>query len=168
MALDRTNMVSLLDVGSLMGGKTAKIMEMGDGYTELTEDWGPNVETTQYVNMRAKSSTLSGYEFSMTPEREYLADDFQKEIDKLFKKLPTGKDCETTYYRFYKTDATETEGEYAAIKVPVVVAPSSTGGEGGGKLVSSIQISGNGDVTEGYVKFTGETYTWSDTATLGT
>lgn len=41
MALDRTNMVSLMDIGSLMGGKTSKIVEMGDGFNEITEDWGP-------------------------------------------------------------------------------------------------------------------------------
>ena len=78
MALDRTNMVSLLDIGSLMGGSSPDIQEMGDGYTELTEDWGPSVETTQYVNMKSKASTMSGYEFSMNPEREYLNDDMQK------------------------------------------------------------------------------------------
>lgn len=35
MAENRTNMVSLLDIGLLMGS-TSKIVEMGDGYTELT------------------------------------------------------------------------------------------------------------------------------------
>ena len=45
MAKDRTNMVSLLDIGSLMGGKSEKLAEMGDGFTELTEDWGPNTES---------------------------------------------------------------------------------------------------------------------------
>ena len=51
MAKDRTNMVSLLDIGSLMGGKSEKLAEMGDGFTELSEDWGPNTESTQYVNL---------------------------------------------------------------------------------------------------------------------
>ena len=37
-ALSRTNMVSLLDIGSLMGGKTPKIVEMGDGFSEITDD----------------------------------------------------------------------------------------------------------------------------------
>lgn len=37
-AEDRTNMVSLLDIGTLIGS-TAKIVEMGDGYKEITEDW---------------------------------------------------------------------------------------------------------------------------------
>lgn len=166
MALDRTNMVSLLDIGSLMGGETAKIVELGDGYTELTEDWGPSVQSVQYINMQSKSSTVSGYEFSMSPEREYLNDEIQKEMDKLFKKFPTGKDCETTYYRFYKTDAVAGKSnEFSAIKIPVIVAASSTGGEGGGTLTSSIQINGNGDVKEGYITFANDgTYTWSDSA----
>lgn len=55
MAEDRTNMVSLIDIGSWLGGKSANIVEMGDGFTELTEDWGPDVESTQYVNMKAKA-----------------------------------------------------------------------------------------------------------------
>lgn len=166
MALDRTNMVSLLDVGKLFQGMTSNILEMGDGYTEITEDWGPNVESTQYVNMKSQSSTLSGYEFSMNPEREYLSDDMQLELDKLLKKFPTGKDCETDYFRFFKTDAVDSKpGVFAAIKVPVIVSPSSAGGEGGAALVTSIQINGNGDVQEGYIKLdssSGE-YTWSET-----
>lgn len=164
MAMDRTNMVSLLDMGSLMGGASPKIMEMGDGYTELTEDWGPSVTTTQYINKNSKASTVSGYEFTMTPEREYLSDDMQKAIDDLFKKLPTGRNCETTYYRFYKTDAvTGKSNEFAAVRIPVIVAPSSTGGEGGANLVSAIQITGNGDPKEGYVTLGSDgTYTWSD------
>lgn len=45
MALDRTNMVSLLDIGTLTGS-TEKIVEMGDGFTEITEDLDP----TQNLN----------------------------------------------------------------------------------------------------------------------
>ena len=165
MALDRTNMVSLLDIGSLFGGETAKIVEMGDGYTELSEDWGPSVENTQYINMKTKSSTVSGYEFSMNPEREYLSDEMQATIDKMLKKFPTGKDCETNYYRFLKTDTVaDEEGKYTAIKVPVVISPSSIGGEGGGTLTSSIQINGNGNVTEGFITVgEGGSFEWSET-----
>lgn len=65
-AKDRTNMVSLLDIGSLTGS-TEKLAEMGDGFTELTEDWGPNTESKQYVNMKNASNTVKGYAFSMTP-----------------------------------------------------------------------------------------------------
>lgn len=158
MAQDRTNMVSLLDIGTWLGGSTANIVEMGDGFTELTEDWGPDVESTQYVNMKAKASTLKGYEFSMTPEREYLDDEFQTAIDNGFKKLPTGKDCETYYYRYYKTDIKDDVGE--CIRVPVIVAPSSTGGEGGGILTSAIQIQGNGEVELGTITITENGYEW--------
>lgn len=164
MALDRTNMVSLLDIGKFLEGGSGKIVEMGDGYTELTEDWAPSVQTTQYVNMKNKSSTLNGYEFSMNPEREYLSDDMQKGIDSLFKKFPTGAGCETYYYRFYKTDATQNGNEFAAIRVPVIVAPASTGGEGGGTLVSSIQINGNGNVEEGFITLNNNEYNWSNTS----
>ena len=70
------------------------------------------------------------------------------------------------YFRFFKTDAVDSKpGVFAAIKVPVIVSPSSAGGEGGAALVTSIQINGNGDVQEGYIKLdssSGE-YTWSDT-----
>ena len=38
MSKDRTNMVSLLDIGTLLGS-TEKIAEMGDGFSEITEDW---------------------------------------------------------------------------------------------------------------------------------
>ncbi len=163
MAIDRTNMVSLLDIGSLLGGSNVNIVEMGDGFTELNEEWGPNVESTQYINMKSKSSTVSGYEFSMNPEREYLSDEMQTSIDKMLKKFPTGKECETTYYRFLKTDkVASAEGKYNAIAVPVIVAPSSIGGNGGGTLTSSIQINGNGDVKEGFITMSESGYVWSE------
>lgn len=159
MAKDRTNMVSLLDIG-LLAGSTGKLAEMGDGYTELTEDWGPNTASTQYVNMKNASNTVKGYALSMNPSREYLSDDMQECIDTLFKKFPTGEGCNTYYYRFYKTDITEKSGD--CIRVPVTVCPSSTGGAGGDTLTSSIQINGNGDVEVGTITIgSGGEYTWA-------
>jgi hypothetical protein len=165
MAKDRTNMVSLLDIGSLNGGTTASIKELGDGFTELQEDWGPDVESTQYVNMKNKASTVKGYEFSMDAEREYISDDVQTVIDELFKDLPTGTQCETDYYRFYKTDAVSgSDNTFKAIKVPVIVCPSTTGGAGGDILKSAIQIKGNGDVVKGTIAIgSGGTYTFTAT-----
>lgn len=155
MADDRTNMVSLFDAGKWMGGATSDIVELGDGVTELTEDWGPDMKETQYINMKTKSNTLNGYAFSTTVEREHMSDDVQKIIDTAFRKFPTGPDAETDYYRFYKTDAvTGASGKYAAIRLPVVVAPSSTGGSGGDTLTSSIQLTGNGSVVEGTITVT--------------
>lgn len=158
MALDRTNMVSLLDIGELTGN-VANIVELGNGFTELTEDWGPEIEATQYVNMKAKASTLKGYEFSMSPEREYLSDDVQDAINDLLKKFPTGADCETYYYRFFKTDVQA--GKADCIRVPVIVAPSSAGGAGGDVLKTTIEIHGNGDVELGEVSISGSGFTWS-------
>ena len=166
MALDRTNMVSLLDYGKWMGGATSNIVELGDGYTEITEDWAPNMEEKQYVNMKTKTNTLNGYALSISPEREYLSDAAQGFIDEAFRKFPTGAKAETDYYRFYKTDKIGDAMKYKAIKVPVVVAPSSTGGSGGESLKSTIQITGNGDVTEGTITVTATsgklTYAWEE------
>nr|DAM86685.1 MAG TPA: hypothetical protein [Caudoviricetes sp.] len=159
MALDRTNMVSLLDIGSLMGGKTPKIVEMGDGYKEITEDWGPNTQSDQYVNMKNASNTVKGYALSMTPERDHLSDEMQTAINTMFKTFPTGEKCNTYYYRFYKTDITGTSGD--CIRVPVTVCPSSTGGAGGDNLTSSIQINGNGDVEVGTITISEGGYEWA-------
>ena len=159
MALDRTNMVSLLDIGSLMGGKTYKIVEMGDGYKEITEDWGPNTQSDQYVNMKNASNTVKGYALSMTPERDHLSDEMQTAINTMFKTFPTGEKCNTYYYRFYKTDITGTSGD--CIRVPVTVCPSSTGGSGGDNLTSSIQINGNGDVEVGTITISEGGYEWA-------
>lgn len=163
MANDRTNMVSLLDFGKWMGGTTANIIELGDGVTELTEDWGPEMSEVQYVNMKSKSNTLNGYAFSTTVEREHMSDEAQTFIDDSFRKFPTGPDAETEYYRFYKTDKTA-DGKYKAIKVPVVAAPSSTGGSGGETLVSSVQLTGNGDVVEGTITIADGTYAFAEGA----
>lgn len=164
MAQDRTNMVSLLDIGLLGGGLNGNIVELGNGFSELTEDWGANFQDTQYVNQKTAGSSVNGYALSMTPEREYLSDDVQEAIDNLFKTFPTGSDCETYYYRFYKTDIKSNSGD--CIRVPVVVAPSSTGGSAGSALTSSIEIHGNGDAELGTVTISigegGEaTYTWA-------
>ena len=163
MANDRTNMVSLLDFGKWMGGTTSNIIELGDGFTELTEDWAPNVEEKQYVNMKTAANTLNGYGFSMTPERDHLSDEAQEYIDEAFRKFPTGNKAETVYYRFYKTDKV-TDGKYKAIMVPVIAAPSSTGGSGGETLTSSIQINGNGDAVEGVITIADGTYTFVEGA----
>ena len=163
MALDRTNMVSLLDIGSLMGGKTPKIVEMGDGYKEITEDWGPNTQSDQYVNMKNASNTVKGYALSMTPERDHLSDEMQTAINTMFKTFPTGEKCNTYYYRFYKTDITGTSGD--CLRVPVTVCPSSTGGAGGDNLTSTIQINGNGDVEQGTITISEDgTFTWAPKA----
>lgn len=143
MAQDRTNMVSLFNIGKWLGKSTDKWVEMGDGFTELTEDWGPSFQDTQYINQKNSSSSVNGYAFSMTPEREYLSDEFQEAIDEAFNVFPTGSKAETFYARFYKTDALS--GSATGIKVPIVAAPSSTGGSAGDTLTSSIEIHGNGD-----------------------
>lgn len=163
MANDRTNMVSLLDFGKWMGGNTSNIIELGDGYVELTEDWSPNMEEKQYVNQKTASNTLNGYALSMTPERDHLSDEAQRYIDEAFRKFPTGTDAQTDYYRFYKTDKTGVENSWKAIKVPVIAAPSSTGGSGGETLTSSIKISGNGDVVEGIMSIAGGVWTFTET-----
>lgn len=158
MAENRTNMVSLIDIGSWLGGETEKIIEIGDGVTELTEDWGPDVESKQYINMAAKASSLKGYEFSCSIEREYMDDDFQKAINDGFKKFPTGKACETYYYRYFKTDITGGTGD--CIRVPVIMAPSSAGGSGEDVLTSAVDLNGNGEVEIGTITISGDGYTW--------
>ena len=40
-AQDRTNMVSLLDIGLLMGGNAGKLAEMGDGLQRLQRTGDP-------------------------------------------------------------------------------------------------------------------------------
>lgn len=161
MALDRTNMVSLLDIGLLGDGKTSNIVELGTGFTEISEDWSPNTESTQYVNMKNASNTVKGYEFSTDLEREYVSDEVQTAIDELFRSFPTGSACETYYYRFYKTDSVGENG-YKAIKLPVTVAPSSTGGAGGDTLTSTVQLNGNGDAVEGTVTVSASGYTFTE------
>ena len=159
MAQDRTNMVSLLDIGLLLGS-TSKLVEMGDGFTELQEDWGPNTESKQYVNMKSASNTVKGYAFSMSPSRDYLSDEMQECIDTLLKTFPTGAKCNTYYLRFLKSDMTGTSGE--CIRVPVTVCPSSIGGAGGDTLTSAIQINGNGDVEVGIITIGSDgTFTWA-------
>lgn len=162
MANDRTNMVSLLDIG-LLTGSTGKLVVMGKGYSEITEDWGPNTEQKQYVDMKSASNTVKGYSFSMNPSRDYMSDEMQEAIDTLFKTFPTGEQCNTYYYRFYKTDIKDKSGD--CIRIPVTVCPSSTGGAGGDTLTSSLQINGNGEVELGTVTIGSDgEFTWAPKA----
>ena len=159
MAENRTNMVSLLDIGLLFKGTKSNIIEMGDGFSEITEDWGPETESKTYVNMNSASNSIKGYALSMSPERDYLSDDMQKAIDDMFKKFPTGEDAETYYYRFFKTDLTGNTGD--CIRVPVTVCPSSVGGSGGESLTSTIQINGNGEVEQGTITVSESGFAWA-------
>ncbi len=164
MALDRTNMVSLLDIGKWLSGSTSNLIMMGDGYNELTEEWGPDFISTKYVNMKTASSTLNGYEFSVTAEREHLSDTMQTKINEAFRKLPTGTAAETQYIRFYKSDIVtgETTATGPAIMIPVTVGPSSTGGSANDPLSSAIEIHGNGDVVQGTITIASDgTYTFA-------
>lgn len=155
----RANMVSLLDVGLWLGGTSSDIAEIGDGVTELTEDWGPDIESKQYINMASKASSLKGYEFSTSVEREYMDDDFQETINEGFKQFPTGKKCETYYYRYFKTDIKNGTGD--CIRVPVLAAPSSLGGSGEDILTSALELKGNGEVEIGTITISEESgYTW--------
>lgn len=163
MAENRTNMVSLLDIGKWLGGTSTNIIEIGDGVTELTEEWGPDIESKQYINQVTKSSALKGYEFSTTIEREYMDDDFQKSINDGLKQFPTGKKCETYYYRYFKTDITGGSGD--CIRVPVIMAPSSAGGSGEDILTAALELSGNGDVEQGTITITDDGYSWTPKAT---
>lgn len=159
MAEIRANMVSLIDLGTWLGGNTSNIVEIGDGVTELSEEWGPDIESKQYINMSAKASSLKGYEFSTSIEREYMNDDFQKVVNDGLKKFPTGKKCETYYYRYFKTDITGNTGD--CIRVPVIMAPSTVGGSGEDVLTSSLEISGNGEVELGTITISEDGYTWA-------
>lgn len=157
--MDRTNMVSLFDIGKWLGGETTKIEEMGNGFTSLTEDWGPNFKDKKYVNMKNSSSSLNGYAFSMTPEREHLSDEMQKAINKAFKTFPIDKEAESYYYRFYKSDIINKSGE--CIRIPVIAGPSSTGGDADSELTSSIEIHGAGDVELGTITIADDGFTWA-------
>lgn len=167
MALDRTNMVSLLDIGSLMNGLSENLVMLGDGFTDLSEDWGTKVSSTQYINQKTESTTINGYALSMSLSREYLSDEVQEVIDKMFLEFPTGKACETFYGRFLKSDV-KTSGASATVKgirVPIVVAPNSIGGGAGDTLTSGIEIHGNGEVVKGTYTITtsesGTTYSFA-------
>lgn len=159
----RANMVSLLDIGTWLGGTTSNIVEIGDGVTELTEEWGPDIESKQYINQTTKASSLKGYEFSTTIEREYMDDEFQTAINDGLKQFPTGKKCETYYYRYFKTDITGGSGD--CIRVPVIMAPASAGGSGEDILTAGLELSGNGDVEQGTITITEDGYTWEAKAT---
>lgn len=159
MAEIRTNMVSLIDIGTWLGGTSPKIVEIGDGVTELTEEWGPDIESKQYINMDVKASSLKGYEFTTSIEREYMNDDFQKAVNDGLKEFPTGKKCETYYYRYFKTDITGNTGD--CIRVPVIMAPSTVGGSGEDVLTSALEISGNGKVELGTITISEDGYVWA-------
>lgn len=159
MAYNRTNMVSLLDIGLLFKGSKSNIVEMGDGFSEIKEEWNPEKDSKTYVNMESASNSVKGYGLNIEAERDYLSDEMQTAIDDMLKKFPTGEECETYYYRFFKTDLTGNTGD--CIRVPVVACASNVGGNGGETLTSSIQISGNGNSELGTITISDSGFTWA-------
>ena len=120
---------------------------MGDGFTDITEDLSPNIQTQQYVNMKNSSSSVNGYDFSCSPERDCLSDSLQTAIDTAFKIFPTGTDAKTYYYRYFKSDLTLSSGTLSGecIKIPVIVVPSSDGGAAGEQKKATKELRGAGD-----------------------
>lgn len=109
--------------------------------------------------MSTKSSSMKGYEFSTSIEREYMNDDFQKIVNNALKQLPTGDKCKTYYYRFFKTDITGNTGD--CIRVPVIMVPSGVGGSGEDVLTSTLELNGNGEVEQGTITISETGYEWA-------
>lgn len=166
MALDRTTMKSFIDFGLWLNGEDSDILMLGDGFTELSEDYGADIQSTQYINQTSASSTVKGYSMSFTLEREFIPDAMQTKVNKAIRTRPTGEACETFYYRLFTTDKVDGQtNTYHASKEPIVLCPSSAGGGGGDILTTSLTVQGNGTPTEGTMTYDTVSKTWSFSAT---
>jgi|GEM_PF-5091288 len=93
----------------------------------------------------------------MSADREFLNDDFQAAIVSAFKTFPNGNKAATNYFRFFETDIVDDTANpivVECIKLPIIAAPTTSGGPGGEEHVTGLALSGRGDAVLGIMTIT--------------
>lgn len=142
---------------------------MGTGFTTLDEEPGAQTESKKYVNEKASTSSVTGYETVFPFESDFIKE--QEAIIALYnvgRNHCTGSDAEFEYVRVELWDPVtdpEKTNEFAARKFIVSAEISEISGE------TDIQVSGNlnavGDFVGGTFNTSTKTFTPAEEATDG-
>lgn len=143
----REKLMHFLNIGTK---GAAKYVLLGDGITSLTEEFNPEAESKHYINMASASNSVKSYAPSISVEKEYIKDEeLQKWIDEKVRVLPVGKEAEADYVRINILDGADEAGNYPAVMRPCTYQFDSIGGDGGGPIMNSMTLTGNGDAVQG-------------------
>ncbi len=123
---------------------------MGAGFSALNEATGAKSETTTYINDKASSSYVKGYETSFDFDTELILEEAATaKIYDVSRNQKVGTEAETEYIRVELFKPTEDEDTYCARKFRVSIEVSDITGEG----ASAVKLSGGlrvlGDFTDG-------------------
>lgn len=124
---------------------------MGAGFNSLNESAGAKSETTTYINDKASSSYIKGYETSFDFDTELIIEEeATNKIYDISRNQSVGTEAELDYVRveLFKPDEMN-ENEYAARKFAVSVEVSNITGEGASALKLSGSLKVVGDFVDG-------------------
>lgn len=165
----------LLNISSPYSYDTPNFALINEGVTELTEEFNPETETTQYIAEKDAVTYVKRYAPSITLSSYLVQDDsVNKRIREVINTLPVGSSADTDYIRFsYLDNIGETSKDiikYTAYRRRGTISAGNIGGSAGDTTSASITINGKGEAIKGVLTIdkTGGTPTYSfveDTAT---
>lgn len=155
---------------------------INEGVTELTEEFNPDTEDTQYVAEKNGSTFIKKYRpsLSLTTLLVIGEDEVNQFLRLMTNILPIGTKAQIDYVRFCILDAIDNatkdangnpNGTYAAQRCRANITVGSIGGSAGDNVSTSATINANGDPVQGFVTvsttpnvtdtISSLTYTWS-------
>ena len=158
----------LLNISSPYSYDTPNFALINEGVTELTEEFNPETETTQYIAEKDAVTYVKRYAPSITLSSYLVQDDsVNKRIREVINTLPVDSSADTDYIRFSYLDSIgDTSGKiikYTAYRRRGTISAGNIGGSAGDTTSASITINGKGDVIKGVltVDSSGGTATYS-------
>lgn len=142
-----------------------------NGVEELTEEFNPDTDTTQYICENTKTTILKGYDISFDIDMKYQTDNkVQNFYNILLRTMPTGSDTECEYIRFNKDETMfNTNNQFIGVRRDSSIYLESIGGSGDDALECKMSVHGSGDGEIGYVTVSNTgtivSYTWTPAPT---
>lgn len=134
-----------------VGNEVEDYALMGAGFNSLNESTGAKSETTTYINDKASSSYVKGYETSFDFDTELILEEAATEkIYEISRNQKVGGGSETSYIRVELFRPSEEENTYCARKFMVSVEVNNITGEGASALKLSGSLRVLGDFEDGY------------------
>lgn len=151
-------------VDTSMGAGDAAFSLLGDGITELIENFNPEEETQQWINQENGDTDIKSYTPSIEVEKQDCVEDTtQAWFDKMVDELPTGASATTSYIRFRLKDKVS-DGVYTAYRRQCAVSVTSYGGEAGSNVVTAVKLGGKGAAVKGTFDVSTKAFTEGEAA----
>lgn len=139
---------------------------LGDGISSLSEEFGAEEETEQWINQENGTTDVKRYTPSMSVEMQDIDQDDEDLVDwtnDMVDKLPTGSEAITSYVRVRIKGPGPS---YPAVQRRCSVSVGSTGGDAGDNVTNSFTIGGRGDGIKGTFNVETRKFTAGTASTL--